>query len=98
MSKKHHNYTSHEKAKIALEALKGNMTQAEISYKYKVHTTQIYKWKKLLESNIANIFKDSTTTKEKNDSELINNLYTKIGQLNIELDWLKKKSKLFSRN
>jgi transposase-like protein len=71
------------------------MTQAEISSKFGVHTTQIYKWKKQLESNIASIFKDNSA-KERSESQLIDELYGKIGKLNVELDWLKKKSELFS--
>jgi transposase-like protein len=89
MTKKNRNYTAEEKARIALEALKGAMTQAEISSKFAVHTTQIYKWKKQLESNIANVFKDNTV-KERSESQLIDELYGKIGKLNIELGWLKK--------
>lgn len=95
MTNKHKNYSADEKAKIALEALKGDMTQAEISSKFSVHTTQIYKWKKQLESNIASIFKDNSA-KERSESQLIDELYGKIGKLNVELDWLKKKSELFS--
>jgi transposase-like protein len=97
MTNKHKNYSADEKAKIALEALKGDMTQAEISSKFGVHTTQIYKWKKQLESNIASIFKDNSA-KERSESQLIDELYGKIGKLNVELDWLKKKSELFSRD
>lgn len=97
MSKKHRSYTADEKAKIALEALKGVMTQAEISSKYEVHSSQIYKWKKALENNISDIFKDKSI-KEKSDNQLTEELYNKIGKLNVELDWLKKKSELFSND
>ena len=77
MSKKTKSYTADEKAKIALEALKGNLTQAEISSKFSVHSSQIYKWKKALENNIANIFKDKSI-KEKSDNQLTEELYNKI--------------------
>ena len=53
MSKKPRLYTAEEKAKIALEALKGQMTQSEITKKYNVHSTQINKWKKRLKEGVA---------------------------------------------
>jgi transposase-like protein len=95
MSKKPKSYTADEKSKIAIEAIKGHLTQAEITSKYEVHSSQIYNWKKLLENNAANIFKDKSLI-EKPDKDLIEELYNKIGKLNMELEWLKKKSELFS--
>lgn len=97
MSKKPKNYTADEKAKIAIEALKGHLTQAEITSKYGVHSSQIYNWKKMLENNVSNIFKDKSII-EKPDKDLIDDLYNKIGKLNMEIDWLKKKSELFAKD
>lgn len=91
------NYTAEEKAKIALEALKENLTFNEISSKYQVHSTQISKWKKIARDGMIAGFKDATkknNTKDESE-ELIEELYKQIGQLKVELDWLKKKSKLF---
>ena len=72
------NYSADEKAKIALEALKENLTFNEISAKYQVHSTQITKWKNIAKEGIVNGFK----TKQKNnyqDQELIDELYKQIG-------------------
>lgn len=69
--------------------MKGHLTQAEITSKYGVHSSQIYNWKKQLENNLANIFKDKSLI-EKPDKDLIEELYNKIGKLNMELEWLKK--------
>src|SRR4051812_25930356 len=92
------NYTSAEKAKIALEALKGTMTQNEITSKYGVHSTQIFSWKKQLLESLPEIFSDRRREKDKTQEELIEELYKQIGQLKVELDWLKKKSELFGRD
>ena len=85
------NYSAQEKAKIALEALKGNMTIAELTSKYKIHASQIGAWKKRLKENIADLFSDKKKQKDKDQSELINELYSTIGRQKYELEWLKKK-------
>ncbi len=96
MSKLKKSYTAEQKAKIALEALSGQLTQSQITSKYGVHSTQINRWKKCLKSGVADIFKDRRKRDERDKDELIDELYKKIGQLNVELEWLKKKSELFS--
>ena len=84
MSRK--NYTSAEKAKIALEAVKGAMTQNEITSKYGVHSTQIFSWKTQLLRALPGIFSDKRQEKDKSQAELIAELYQQIGQLKVELD------------
>ena len=89
-------YSPEEKAKIALEAIKGEFTIAQITAKYGVHSTQIHSWKKQAMESLIQGFK----TKTKNDGvlgqeDLIKNLYEQIGQLTVERDWIKKKSELF---
>lgn len=95
MAKNHKNYTAEEKAKIALEALKGQMTISEISSKYKVHSTQISNWKQRLKTGIAAIFSDTKRQKEADQTQLLEELYGTIGRQKIEIEWLKKKSELF---
>ena len=90
MSRFKKSYTAKEKAKIALEALKGLMTQAEITSKYGIHDTQIRRWKNQLKDNIANIFTDKISKQDAEKEVLIEELYKQIGQLKVELDWLKK--------
>lgn len=88
-------YSGAEKAKVALEAVKGQLTINEISQKYEVHSTQINRWKKQLVNGVADIFSDSQQHHEANQQESINSLYQQIGQLTVERDYLKKKSELF---
>lgn len=79
------------KAKVAIEAIKGLKTSAEISSEYSVHPTQIAKWKKELRSRLPEIFSCKKSSEENNKEQLVDNLYKRIGQLEMENDWLKKK-------
>lgn len=93
MSEKKRNIMSgSQKAKIALEAIKGHKTINEIAQEYHVHPTQIGLWKKALLENAGQVFdvkREAKVTDPKSDPD---RLYAKIGQLNMELDWLRKKS------
>jgi putative transposase len=82
------------KAKVALEALKGEKTIAQLSSQFGVHPNQIGKWKKDLLERLPEIFSAKWRKEHKTDEELVEELYKQIGQLKVELDWLKKKSQL----
>ena len=82
------------KAKVALEALKGEKTIAQLSSQFGVHPNQIGKWKKDLLDRLPEIFSAKWKKEHKTDEELVEELYKQIGQLKVELDWLKKKSQL----
>ncbi len=84
------------KAKVALEAVKGEKTIAELSSEFGVHGNQIRHWKKRLLEELPSIFSDKRKKAEKNSEQLESELYQHIGQLKVELDWLKKKSKILS--
>ncbi len=87
-------YSVAEKAKIAIEAIKGELTIAQISSKYEVHATQITNWKKqALESILSGFGKNKSI--DASQEELISKLYQQIGKLSTECEWLKKKSELF---
>lgn len=90
-------YSAQEKAKIVLDMLKGELTQSQLTTKYGVHSTQLHHWKKQALEGMAAIFSDKRTKQSHDQSELIEELYKQIGQLKVELDWLKKKSKLFGQ-
>lgn len=95
MQKNRKSYSSEEKAKIALEALKGNMTISEITSKYGAHSTQIVNWKKRLKEGISDIFSEKKRSKETDQLQLIEDLYRTIGRQKIELEWMKKKAEIF---
>ena len=84
--------TSTQKAKIALAAVKEKKTVNEIAQEFGVHPTQIGLWKKALIENARQLFEVKRGRKPIDPQSDPERLYAKIGQLNMELDWLKKKS------
>ncbi len=91
MKKGKRQHTAEFKAKVAVEALKGELTSAELASKFEVHPTQIAKWKKQLLESGAEIFGSAKERREKDDEAEKDRLLKKIGQLQMEVDWLKKK-------
>jgi putative transposase len=85
-------YSADIKAKVALEAIRGQKTANELAAEYGVHPTQIAQWKKQLLDEIPQVFSTRQSRKEKADEALTASLYQQIGQLTVELEWVKKKS------
>lgn len=90
MGSKRRRHSEDFKAKVALEAVKGIQTLSELSSTYKVHPTVIGQWKRQLIAGAAAAFQLGRGGKT--GEELTAPLYEKIGRLEMELDWLKKKS------
>jgi len=86
------NHDSAFKAKVALEALKDDRTMAELASEYGVHPNQIRQWRQKLVDELPGVFSDRRHKKDKETEEVTSELYRQIGQLKVELDWLKKKS------
>src|SRR5215212_1117230 len=89
-------YSAEFKARVALEALKGHKTVNELASTYGVHPTQITHWKHRLQQEMPEIFSARRAKREDAQEALQAQLYQKIGQLKVELDWLKKKAGLAS--
>ena len=83
------------KAKVVLEALKEENTLAELSSQFGVHSMVISKWKKKATEILTQGFSDKRQLKEKDDRELIQELYRQIGRQKVEVDFLKKKMGIF---
>lgn len=95
MSEKRKKYTPAEKAKIALEAIKGESTLAQITSRYGVHATQINTWKRQALALLPDIFSDKSKQVTICYETQLSELYEQIGRLKVENDFLKKKSELF---
>jgi len=83
------------KAKVALEAIKGEKTLAQISSLYGVHVNLIGRWKKDLLGNCAEIFSKRKDKEKAEHKDKESQLYKSIGELKYENDWLKKNWKLW---
>ena len=84
-------YPAKLKAKVALEAVKGDRSLAELSARYEVHATQIGQWRKALLAGLPELFNDKRR-KQKDSSDVEKaQLYEEIGRLKMEMDWLKKR-------
>lgn len=87
------NHSAAYKAKVALEAAHGTRTTADLAQAYSVHPSQITAWKRHLLSNVKELFERGSVGKaNRTDERLRDELYQQIGQLQVELTWLKKKS------
>ena len=95
MRKERRNFDSSFKAKIALEALREQKSINQLAAENELHPNQISLWKKQLLDGSTELFKEGKTPKQKQDNKLVDQLYQQIGQLKVEVDWLKKKSDQF---
>ncbi len=87
--------TPEEKARLALEAIRGERTINEIASDNGIHPNQISRWKKSAEAEMYRIFQDNTAKErkiQKEHDEEVNSLYAQIGKLTTQIEWLKKKS------
>ena len=89
--KQRRRFSSEFKARVARAALKEHKTIAELATRYDVHPNQISKWKKQLLDGLPALFSKRSEHDREREERLKDRLYRQIGQLQVELDWLKKK-------
>lgn len=92
MQGKRRKHSAQFKAKVAIDAIKGEKTVAEISSFYGIHSNQISKWKKQALESLPGVFSKKRERENKDREVFEDELYKQIGQLKVELDWLKKNS------
>ena len=91
MPKQRNHYSADFKAKVALEAIKGQYTVNEIASRFSVHPNLVTQWKKQALAQLPDLFSDRRSRSARDEHQLKERLYQQIGQLKVELDWLKKK-------
>lgn len=92
MAKKRRKFSAAFKARVALEAIKERDTIAALAAKHEVHPNQIGKWKKELVENASGVFDGACGKRRDKDAEKKQSrLYEKIGRIEMENDWLRKK-------
>jgi transposase-like protein len=84
-------YSPKFKARVAVEAIRGEKTLSQLGSQFKVHPIQIAKWRKSALDQLPELFVDGRKGKERNSDADRDALYEEIGRLKVELDWLKKK-------
>jgi len=87
-------YTAAFKAKVGLEAIRGVKTVNEIGQAYGEHPVQVGQWKKAIQAQAEQLFEHKRGPKKADGPGDPDRLYSEIGRLKVELDWLKKKSGL----
>jgi transposase-like protein len=87
-------FTAEFKAKVALEALRSEKTVNELAGAYDVHPNQVSNWKREAQAGLVEIFSTKRGRQAAHELAERERLYSQIGRLQVELDWLKKKSGL----
>ena len=92
MSRKRRTLGAALKAKVALAAVRGDKTTAQLASQFGVHTSQVTAWKKRLLEGVGELFADGRKSRQDEQSVAEEELYEQIGRLKMEVEWLKKKS------
>lgn len=87
-------YSPKFKAKVALEAIRGERTLSQLASQFQVHPVQIGHWRKTVIAQLSDLFVDGRKRKAREGEVEKEALYEEIGRLKVELDWLKKKAGL----
>jgi len=92
MSKPRKRHTADFKTKVALEAIRGLKTTAQLASEFQVHPVQISQWKRQVLEHLPEVFGRDAAPDQHAIEEVTAPLFQEIGRLKMELDWLKKKS------
>ncbi len=87
---KRRNFSAAFKAKVALEALRGDQTLAELAARHKVHPNLITKWKRQASEGMVEVFSGRPARRDGAQEAEIKELHAKIGELTVERDFLSK--------
>ncbi len=87
---KRRNFSAEFKAKVALAAMRGDGTVAELAARYQVHPNMIAKWKREALDGVKETFQRGKSPRDRNREDEIQRLQAKIGELVVERDFLAK--------
>lgn len=90
-------YEAAFKARVAMAALKDDKTLSELASEYGVHSNLVSQWKRRLLTNVTRVFEEQVDESQQEHQAVVEELHRQIGQLHVELDWLKKKAAQFER-
>jgi transposase len=79
------------KVQVALNLLKEQETVSQICSRFQVHPSQAHAWKRMVLKGLPGLFTNKQDNQDQEQSELIEELYKRIGEQQVALDWLKKK-------
>lgn len=85
-------YSAKFKARVALEAIRGEKTLSQLGSQFQVHPVQVAHWRKAALEQLQESFVDGRSRKAREDEFDPETLYEQIGRLKMELDWVKKKA------
>ena len=85
-------FTGDFKAKVALEALRGDQTLAELASRHKVHPNLITKWKRQASEGMVGVFSGKAAGPDRSHEAEVKDLHAKIGELTVEKDFLSGRS------
>ena len=92
MARKRPTFSAVFKAKVAMAAIRGEPTLAELTGRFKVHPNRVAAWKRQAVDRLPEVFVDGRSKTARDEEQHEARLYQQIGQLQFELDWLKKKA------
>jgi transposase-like protein len=90
-------YEAAFKARVAMAAVRGDKTLSQLASEYGVHANLISQWKRRLLTNVPRVFEEPDDDIRQDHEAVVEELHRQIGQLHVELDWLKKKAAGYDR-
>lgn len=91
MGKTRRLHTKTLKTNVVLDTLTGKLTMPQVCSKYEIHESQVRRWTEIVMAGIPELFADRAGDALREKDELIERLYSEVGQMKVELDWSKKK-------
>jgi transposase len=93
MTQKRRQFTAEFKSRVARAALREDKTLAQLASEFGVHPNQITEWKRQALESLSEVFSRKRKKQHQDNQQLIDRLYRKIGELQVDVNWMKKKSR-----